>query len=106
MQTKKFITDCSGKSVIGKDPDSRRLYGINLRRVLAAQAATIASAEIIEIVGVVPEMPNAPIIQAPYIMAWTTGGDAQLGLNSFTIRFTLSDGTEDDKTLYFNIEQN
>ncbi len=106
MQTIKFARDCGGRWVIPRDPDSRWKYGINLARPLAALTASIASAEVVDIVGVNVESPTAPNIASPHIWVWVTGGDAALGLNSMTIRYVLSDGTEGDQTLYFNIEQN
>lgn len=106
MATRKFTLDCAGHWIIAKDPDSRRLYGINLAAVLAAQATAIVSAVIVDIRGVIVESPTSPVLQPPFIAAWTTGGDPNIESNEFTIRYTLADGTIDDQTLYFNIQQN
>lgn len=109
--TTTFTNYDSGKSVIVKDPDARKLYGINLTDVCAEASTGISSVTISEAVGVevVTSTGNpgdAFILNTYYCAAWVAGGDSSLAENYITFRYTLTNGHLDEKTLYFKIKDN
>ena len=97
-----YTITAGGKATIPKDPQARKLYGVDLVDVLAEANTTIASAVIGEVAGVAVD--GAVSIVGTVVAAWVTGGT--LGQEGHvTFRYTLSDGSIDDITLYFDIRQ-
>lgn len=102
MTVTTYTISAGGKATIPKDPQARKLYGVNLAPVLAEANTTIVSAIIAEVAGVANDGPA--IVQGSLLLVWITGG--MLGQEGHvTFRYTLSDGTIDDITLYFDIRQ-
>ena len=108
--TTTFTNYDSGKSVIVKDPDARKLYGIDLTDVLAELSTGIQSVTISEAVGVEVVTstgnPGDAYISGSTCLAWVYGGDSSLDENYITFRYTLTNGHLDEKTLYFKIKDN
>lgn len=108
--TTTFTNYDSGKSVIVKDPDARKLYGIDLTAVLAEASTGISDVTISEAVGVTVVTstgnPGDAYIDGSKCVAWVSGGDSSLDENYITFRYTLSNGHLDEKTLYFKIKDN
>lgn len=109
-----FITLADGRSVIYKDKDARKPYGINLAPVIAAEGSPVKAGGV-SISGTVGVQTTtsagvnggSPFLQGGNIAAvWLKGGDADLGLNSVTFDYELESGYKDQATLYFRIREN
>lgn len=95
-----FVLTASGKATILKAPNARKLYGIRLTAVLAEHSASITNIVVAEAVGVTVE--GGVIVEGDIGAVWVLGGTkGQIG--HVTFRYTLSDGTIDDQTLYFDV---
>lgn len=99
-----WVTTTSGKSYMTKDPQARKRYGLELADVLAESVTTITAAEVTQESGVTAD--GAPTIFGTKILVFVTGGvaDTPWSENYITIKYTLSDTSYDEKTLYFRIK--
>lgn len=108
--TTTFTNYDSGKSVIVKDPDARKLYGIDLTAVCAEASTGLSTVTISAAVGVTVVTstgnPGDAFINGTTCLAWVKGGNALLDENYITFRYTLTNGHLDEKTLYFRIKDN
>jgi hypothetical protein len=103
MTTQTYIVKAGGKATIRKDPNARKLYGIDLTDVLAeVLGRTISSAQVVTQTGVAAE--PAIVQDAVYVLTWVTGGTVS-GVNLVTFRVTFSDGSIDDYSLYFDVAE-
>lgn len=101
---KTYYLDEDGRPTIDKDPNSEKLFGVNLSAELAANGGTLVS-----VTGVVNGVEFRDLEEAfvagTNVAAWLIGGDSTIQ-NYITFSYVLSDGTKDDITLYFNIKEN
>jgi len=95
-----YTISAGGKAAIPKRPIARKLYGVDMADRLAEANTTIVSASIAAVAGVAND--GGVITQGSLLLVWITGGT--LGEEGYvTFRYTLSDGTIDEVTLYFDI---
>ncbi len=113
-----FVTKADGKTIIYKDPNARKPYGINLAAVIEREGSPLAAYSVAASVGVRVTTFDGSGAGQPFaqgatpedtvltvVGAWVDQGDASLPQNSITFRYQLANGYQDDKTLHFAIRE-
>jgi hypothetical protein len=104
MAVEKFVMK-GKKPVIDKDPDAVLDYTVDFSAELLASSDTIASAEVVNVVGVVVD---SVVFDDTTVTAWVSGGTVRLpgqDYASITYRITTVNNPAriSDRTVFFNV---